>query len=75
MIPYKYSRNARINTHLEKCRKAYAKSLAEEGRQLTMKICRFNAVHHYPAQEIKIHEDRCPDAFSVVRHMSYHNSG
>lgn len=68
-------RNARLHTHLHKCRQAYTKSLSAQGRQMTMKICRFNAMHHVPEPELKYHERDCVDGLSVARHLSYQNSG
>ncbi|CAL8094508.1 unnamed protein product [Orchesella dallaii] len=75
--PYNVSHlitNARLLTHLKLCRQQYLKGMSDSKMRRVMRVCRHNAEHHIPAIEVFSHEERCPDAHSVVRHMAYHNS-
>ncbi|ODN05409.1 hypothetical protein Ocin01_01250 [Orchesella cincta] len=75
--PYNLSHtitNAKILIHLDKCRRSYLNGLSESAQKRAMRICRHNATHHIPYPEMKFHEERCKDAFSVVKYLAYHNS-
>ena len=68
-------RNHRILTHLQKCRRNYAKAQRAKGLEVEYGYCKFNYVHHLPLIELPFHESKCEDQYSVLQHIAYHCSG